>query len=153
MCSKKQEDINYMSKVPYSSTVDNLMYSMLCTRIDIADVVGIVSRYMNNLGKEKWMAVKRILMYLRGTTTHELCFRGSNIVLQGYLDLDMGGDKDSRRSTKRYVFNVGGIIVSWISKLQKVVALSSIEAKYVSTTKASKEMIWLQRIMEELGKK
>jgi hypothetical protein len=65
----------------------------------------------------------------------------------------MVGDKDSRRSTIGYVFTIGGTIVSWISKLQKVVALSTTEAEYVAATEASKEMIWLQRFMEELGKK
>jgi hypothetical protein len=98
-------------------------------------------------------AVKWILRYLRGTTTHALCFGGSNIVLQGYVDSDMEGDKDSRRSTTGYVFTVGGTTVSWILKLQKVVALSTMEAEYVAATEASKEMIWLQRFMEELGKK
>jgi hypothetical protein len=72
--------------------------------------------------------IKWILMYLRGTTTHALCFGGSNIVLQGYVDSDMAGDKDSRRSTTRYVFTVGGTTISWVSKLQKVVSLSTTEA-------------------------
>ena len=65
----------------------------------------------------------------------------------------MENDKEISRSTTRYVFNVGGKTVSWISKLQKVVAISTIEAEYVVVTEASKEMIWLQRFMEELGKK
>jgi hypothetical protein len=65
----------------------------------------------------------------------------------------MAGDKDSRRSTTWYVFTIGGTTVSWISKLQKVFSLSTIEAEYVAATEASKEMIWLQRFMEELGKK
>jgi hypothetical protein len=90
---------------------------------------------------------------LRGTATHELCFGGSNIVLQGYVDSYMAGDKDSRRSTTRDVFTIGGTTVSWILKQQKVVALSTTEAEYVAATEDSKEMIWLQRFMEELGKK
>ena len=65
----------------------------------------------------------------------------------------MAGDKGSRRSTIGYVFTVGGTTISWISKLQKVVALPSTEEKYVVATEASKEVIWLQRFMEELGKK
>ena len=65
----------------------------------------------------------------------------------------MAGDKDRRRSTRGYFFIVGGTTISWISKLEKVVALSSTEAKYVVAIEASKEMIWLQRFMEELGKK
>jgi hypothetical protein len=55
----------------------------------------------------------------------------------------MEGDKDIRRSTTGYVFTIGGTIVSWISKLQKVVALSTTEAEYVVATEASIEMIWL----------
>ena len=67
---------------------------------------------MNDPGKEHWMAVKWILRYLRGTTSHALCLGGSSTVLQGYVDSDMAGDKDSKRSTTGYVFTVGGIAVS-----------------------------------------
>jgi hypothetical protein len=122
-------------------------------KTDIAHAVGVVSRYMNIPGKEHWEAVKWILRYLRGTGNHALCFGGLEIVLQGYVYSDMAGDKDSRRSTTGYVFTIGGIAVSWISKLQKIVSLSTIEAEYVVAIDASKEMIWLQRFMEELGKK
>ena len=65
----------------------------------------------------------------------------------------MASDKDSKRSTTGYVFTIGGTTVSWILKLQKVVALLTTDAKYVAATKDSKEIIWLQRFMEELGKK
>jgi hypothetical protein len=116
-----------MSRVPYSSVVGSLMYAMVCTRPDIAHAVGVVRRYMKNLGKEHWEAIKWILKYLRGTVTHALCFGGPNTFLQGYVDSDMVGDKDSKRSTTWYVFTIGGTTVSWISKLQKVVALSIIE--------------------------
>ena len=69
MCPKTQEEIDYMSKVPYSSAVGSLMYAMVCTRPDIAHAIGVVSRYMNDPGKEHWMAAKWILSCLRGTTT------------------------------------------------------------------------------------
>ena len=81
MCPKTQEEIDYMSKVPYSLAVGSLMYAMVCTRPDIAHVVGVVSRYMNDPGKEHWMVVKWILMYLRGTTSHALYFGGSSNIL------------------------------------------------------------------------
>jgi len=99
------------------------------------------------------MEVKWILRYLRGTTNKELCFGGSNISLQGYVHADMAGDRYNRRSTIGYVFTIGGTNVSWISKLQGVVAFSTTEVEYVAATKASKEMIWLQRFLDELGKK
>ena len=81
MCPKIQEEMDYMSKVPYASVVESLMYAMVYTRPDIAHVVGVVSRYTKNLGKEHWMAVKWIIRYLRGTTNQALCFGGSNISL------------------------------------------------------------------------
>jgi biopolymer transport protein ExbB/TolQ len=65
----------------------------------------------------------------------------------------MAGDKYSKRSTTRYIFIIGGTIVSWISKLQKVFSLSRTKEEYVTATEASNEIIWLQRFMEELGKK
>ena len=108
---------------------------------------------MNNPGKENWKAVQWILRYLRGTTSHALFFGGSETVLQGYVDADMAGDKDNRRSTIGYVFIVGGTKLSLISKLQKVIALSTTKAECVAAIETNKEMIWLQRFVEKFGKK
>jgi hypothetical protein len=84
-----------MSRVPYSSVVGSLIYVMVCTRPDIAHAVGVMSIYMNNPSKEHWEVVNWIRGYLRGISTHALCFGGSDIVLHGYVDSDMVGDKDS----------------------------------------------------------
>ena len=81
MCPETQEEIDYMSRIPYSSVVAIMMYDMMCTRPYISHAVGFVSKYMNNLGKEYWRAVQWILRYLRGTTSHALCFGGSDTVL------------------------------------------------------------------------
>ena len=69
------------------------------------------------------------------------------------VDADSAGNVDIRRSTIGYVYTLGGTAVSWGSQLQKIVALSTTEAEYVATTEASKEMVWLQSFLEELGKK
>jgi hypothetical protein len=76
MCRKTQEQIEYISMVPYSSTIGSLMYAMVCKRSDIAHAMGVVSMYMNNPSKEHWEVVKWILRYLKGTSTHALCFGG-----------------------------------------------------------------------------
>ena len=147
MCPKTQDEIDHMSKIPYASAVGSLMYAMVWTRPDIAHAVGVVSRFMENPGNEHWQAVKWILRYLRGTSTHTLCFEGTHICLQGYVDADMAGDKDTRRSTTGYVFTIGGTAVSWASKLQNIVLLSTTvsttEAKYVALTEVSKEFYGL----------
>jgi hypothetical protein len=70
-----------MSRVPYSSAVGSLMDAMVCTTPNIAHAVGVVSKYMNNPSKEHWEAVKWILRYFRGTTTHALCFGDSDTFL------------------------------------------------------------------------
>jgi hypothetical protein len=114
------------------------MYAMVCTRPDIARAMGFVRSYMKNLGKEHWEVVKWIFKYLRDISTHALCFGGSYIVLQGYVDSDIAGDKYNRRSTTRYVFTIGGTTISWISKMQKVVSLSTTEEEFVATTEAGK---------------
>ena len=92
MCPETQEEINYMSKIPYSSAVGSLMYTMVCTRPYIAHEVGVVRRYMNNTCKDNCKAVQWILKYLRSTTSHALCFGGSDTVLQGYVDAHMAGN-------------------------------------------------------------
>lgn len=70
-CPSNEEEKDEMSKVPYSPAVSRLMYAMVFTRPDIAYVVGVVSRFLLNLGKEHWNAVKWILRYLRETS--KLC--------------------------------------------------------------------------------
>ena len=150
---KTEKERTYMEKVPYASAIGSLMYAMVCTRPDIAQAVGAVSRYMNNPGKVHWEAVKWILRYLRGTTEKALCFKGGDTTLTGYVDADLAGNVDIRKSTTGYVYTLGGTAVSWVSQLQKIVALSTTEAEYVAVTEASKEMVWLQNFLEELGKK
>jgi len=70
-----------MSKLPYAFAVKSLMYVMVCTRLDIAHVVGVVSRFLSNLGKEHWEGVKWILRYLKGSSKMHLSSRRSNLTL------------------------------------------------------------------------
>ncbi|KAH9723668.1 hypothetical protein KPL70_007189 [Citrus sinensis] len=151
MCPSNEAERNEMSRVPYASAVGSLMFAMICTRPDIAQAVGAVSRYMANPGGEHWIAVKRILRYIRGTSDVALCYGGSEFTVRGYVDSDFAGDLDKRKSTTGYVFTLAGAAVSWVSKLQTVVALSTTEAEYMAVTQACKEAIWIQRLLEELG--
>eukprot|EP00253_Pinus_taeda_P026012 PITA_26012 len=113
---------------------------------------GISKKVHEQSRKKHSIGVKWILWYLRGTTYQALCFGGADIALQGYVDVDMVGDKDNRRSTIGCVFTVVGTIISWVSKLESVIALSTTEVEDIVAIEASKEMIWLQRFLDELGK-
>ena len=154
-CPKSEEDAEEMTHVPYASAVGSLMYAMVCTRPDIAQAVGVLSRFMSNPGKEHWSAVKRVLRYLRGTSDLSLCYggmaTGDELDVIGFVDADWGGDLDSRRSTSGYVFSLFGAAVCWMSKRQSTVALSSTEAEYMALTHAGKEAMWLRRLSLELG--
>ncbi|KAL5744470.1 hypothetical protein ACOSP7_009685 [Xanthoceras sorbifolium] len=92
-----------MSRLPYASAVGGLMFAMICTRPDIAQAVGVASRYMADLGKEHWNSMKRILRYIRGTSDVALCCEGSEFTVRGYEESDFAGDLDERNSTTGYV--------------------------------------------------
>ena len=94
MCPKSPEEKEQMSKVPYSSAIESLMYAMMCTRSDICYVVGLASRFQSNPGIKHWMAVKRILRYLKETIDYVLCYQGRDLRLISYTDVDWGGDPD-----------------------------------------------------------
>jgi len=72
-------------------------------------------------------------------------------VLDGFTDADMASDIDSRKSTSRYLITYSGGAVSWQSKLQKCVALSTTEAEYIAITEAAKELLWMKKFLQELG--
>ncbi|KAH9673800.1 hypothetical protein KPL70_018239 [Citrus sinensis] len=151
MCPSNEAERKEMSRVPYASAVGSLMFAMICTRPDIAQAVGAVSRYMGNPGGEHWIAVNRVLRYIRGTSDVALCYGGSEFTVRGYVDSDFARDLDKRKSTTGYVFTLTEAAVSWVSKLQIVVALSTTEVEYMAATQACKEAIWIQRLLEELG--
>jgi hypothetical protein len=97
--------------------------------------------------------VKWIFRYLRGSSKSCLGFGSSKPILEGYTDADMTGDLDGRKSTSGFLFTFAGGAVSWQSKLQKCVALSTTEAEYIVATKAGKEMLWMKRFLQDLGLK
>ncbi|MCO5589082.1 hypothetical protein L7F22_043048 [Adiantum nelumboides] len=106
---------------------------------------------MANPGRLHWDAVKSIMRYLKGTKNKCLCYGKGPLELKGFCDSDMAGDVDTQKSTSGYVFTLAGGAVSWCSKLQKIIALSTTEVEYISATEASKEAIWLARLCSEFG--
>ncbi|KAG8501668.1 hypothetical protein CXB51_004714 [Gossypium anomalum] len=144
------DEIEYMSHVPYSSVVGSLMYAMICLHPDLSYAANAVSRYMANPGKEHWKAVQWILRYLRGTTNVCLQFGRTEDGVIGYVDTDFTGDLDRRRSLTGYIFTIGGCAISWKATLQTTVALSTTEAEYMAITEACKEAIWLKGLFSEL---
>ncbi|KAI0500132.1 hypothetical protein KFK09_018341 [Dendrobium nobile] len=143
-----------MRSVPYASAVGNLIYIMVCTRPDITQVVGDVSRLMHDPERSHWQDVKSILRYLKGKVDVGLVFERQSSVADlcvGYIDSYYAGDIDRRRSVTGYVFTLAGGPVSWRLGLQSTVALSIIEAGYMATIEAVKESIWMLGLLDDLG--
>ncbi|CAA7016274.1 unnamed protein product [Microthlaspi erraticum] len=140
--------------IPYASVVGSIMYAMVGSRPDLAYGIGLVSRFMSKPGHIHWEAVKWLLRYIKGSV--DLCLRFTkqkDIQIQGFCDSDYSADLDRRRSISGYVFTVGGNVVSWRSSLQRVAALSTTEAEYISLTEAVKEAIWLKGLLADFGLK
>jgi hypothetical protein len=138
--------------IPYREAVGSLMYLMTCTRPDLATAVSMVSRFLSAPRTNHWMAIKRIFRYVAQTISHGICYaREGDIKLIGYSDADWAGDAESRKSRSGYIFLLGGAAVSWQSKLQDIVALSSAEAEYIAAVESGKEAVWFRGFLQQLG--
>uniref|UniRef100_A0AAV1U9K3 Uncharacterized protein n=1 Tax=Peronospora matthiolae TaxID=2874970 RepID=A0AAV1U9K3_9STRA len=103
---------------------------------------------MENPQVEHWMAVNRILRYLQGTKSHDICFKLDNKVdFCGHSDADWAGDHKYRKLTPGYAFFLMGAPVSWGSKKQSNVSLSTSEAEYVALSLAIQEGKWVHRLL------
>uniref|UniRef100_A0A2N9FX16 Integrase catalytic domain-containing protein n=1 Tax=Fagus sylvatica TaxID=28930 RepID=A0A2N9FX16_FAGSY len=125
-CPSSNKEKENMASIPYSSAVGSLMYAMVCTRPDIAHAVGVVSRFMVNLGKR--------------------ALGSSEVDLQIWQVILMVGNL-----LQGFLFTFVGGAVSWQPKLQKCVTLSTTEAEYIAATEAGKEMLWMKRFLLRLG--
>lgn len=131
-----------------------MLYAARVTRPDIAYAVQALSRHLQSCGPKHWEAAKRVLRYLKGTRELGLKFSASgniNPVLVGYSDADWGGDPTTWRSTTAYLFQLAGGAISWASKLQNTVALSTAEAEYMALCSAVQEAVYLRRLLADLG--
>jgi len=127
------------------------MYAMVGTRPDLAFAQSLVSQFMTNPGPQHWMAVKRIMRYLKGTWNVRLRLGGQGLHLVGLCDADWAGDVQDRRSTTGYVFMLGQGAISWNSKRQPTIALSTVEAEYMAASQCVKEALWLRQLLEDVG--
>uniref|UniRef100_A0AAV1UPL8 Reverse transcriptase Ty1/copia-type domain-containing protein n=1 Tax=Peronospora matthiolae TaxID=2874970 RepID=A0AAV1UPL8_9STRA len=136
---------------PFREAVGALMHLMTATRPDIAFAVSYVSRFMEKPQVEHWIAVKRILRYLQGTKSHGICFKPDDkIDFCGYSDADWAGDHADRKSTSGYAFILMGAPVSWGSKKQSSMSLSTSEAEYIALSLAIQEGKWVHRLLCEI---
>ena len=123
-----------------------LMYLMLGTRPDIAYTIAALGHHAANPGIKHQHALDHLFRYLHGSLDYKLVYccgvPGGDTIL-GYVDTDWGSDVNDCKSTSGYAFTLSGSAISWSSKKQSAVALSSTEAEYIAGAHAAKEAIWL----------
>ncbi|CAJ2639943.1 unnamed protein product [Trifolium pratense] len=139
----RKNDGKRVDSTYYKSLIGSLRY-LTATRPDIVYGVGLLSRYMEEPRVSHLQGAKRILRYIKGTLTEGI-FYGSNsdVKLVGYTDSDWAGDLETRKSTSGYAFHLGTGAISWSSKKQPVVALSTAEAEYIAATSCATQTVWL----------
>lgn len=136
----------------YQAAVGSLLYLSTKTRPDIAFAVGNVARFCSEPTKVHFSAVKRIMRYLKGTQDLGLLYHKHSTALScvGYSDADWGGSLDDRKSTSGYVFQWSGAAVSWRSRKQTCVALSTAEAEYIALSAAAQEALWIRQLIGDI---
>ena len=128
----------------------SLLFLSIVSRPDIAYAVSVVSRYLDNYDNSHWTAVKRIFRYLKGTDNFGIVYSNQPNALIGYSDSDHAGDVDTRRSTTGYAFILSGGCITWASKRQSTVSLSTTEAEFIAACEATKEAVWLRKLLNDI---
>jgi hypothetical protein len=159
--STDEEHENFVKlNTRYRSAIGSLMYIAICTRPDISFAVGVLSRFLEKPNQKHWDAFLHVLRYLKATSSFSIRYkhRPEEILNANpswnfpecASDADWAGDKSTLRSTTGYIFKFMGGAISWRSRLQQTVALSSTEAEYRAITEAGQEALWLIKLMKEL---
>ena len=150
--SRPVEDNDSSFITHYQSLVGSLMYAMLGTRPDLSFAVTKLSQFGSNPTDYHFKAAKHVLRYLSATQNYRLQFGSiDDNEITGYSDSDWAADQNDRRSTTGYAFLYAGGSISWASRKQTTVALSSTEAEYMAISDASRHAIWLRTLFSELG--
>nr|KYP63238.1 Retrovirus-related Pol polyprotein from transposon TNT 1-94 [Cajanus cajan] len=137
----------------FKQVIGSLMY-LAATHPDLMYVVSLISRFMSCPTKQHWLAAKRILRYFEGSTELGIFYKNGGCTdLVAYTGSDFAGDLNDRRSTSRFIFLLGPRAVSWSSKKQPVVTLSTTEVEYIAAAFCACWRIWLTRVLEKLGHK
>ncbi|KAM1627938.1 hypothetical protein COP1_016316 [Malus domestica] len=150
-CPKSEHEIESMKMRPYASLVGSLMYANICTRPDLAFIVGLLGRFQSNPGESHWIAAKKVLRYLQRTKEFMLMYgREDCLEIIGYTDLDLARDLDEMKSTGGYIFMMKGGAVSWKSAKQTIVSTSTMEAEFVACFEGMKQEVWLRNFVAEM---
>ena len=148
--ARSQDTDERTDKHSYQSKLGSLMYLAISIRFDLAPVVSQLSRYASDPSVQHMQALDRVFLYLAGTVNLSLHL-GGHVALVGWSDASFSDDKDTGRSTHGYVYKFGNGFISWTSRLQSLVALSTTEAEILAVNEAIKEALYIRELMVHFG--
>jgi hypothetical protein len=136
----------------YQSVIGSLLYIMLGTRPDIAFAVIKMSQFCANPTAEHLQKALYIVRYLKGTKDLSITYDGySKSSFTAFSDTDWAGNLESRRSTTGFIVFLADGPISWVSKRQKTIALSSTEAEYMALTETCRQITWQRSLLQEMS--
>lgn len=147
---KPKTDSEPPSSGPYANLVGALLWVAQCTRPDISFPVGRLSQFLRSPSEKHWIAATKVLAYLGTTSEMKLSLGGPEFSLVGFSDADWAEDRMSRHSTTGYTYMVGCGPISWRSKKQQTISLSSSEAEYKAASDSCREALLLRSVLREL---
>ncbi|KAF7372191.1 Reverse transcriptase Ty1/copia-type domain-containing protein [Mycena venus] len=145
---------DFMEDKPYHEAVGSIQHAANITRPDFAYAVGTLATCVSNPHPEHWKAVQHLLAYIKGTLDYKIIYKrgtGSGIKPVGWADSNYAADLATRCSTSGEIFMMSGGPVSWSSKRQAMVALSTVEAEYVALTRSTNQAMWMYSFLAELS--
>ena len=135
----------------YKSMIGSLFY-LTASRHNISYNVGVCARYQANSKESHMTALKRIIKYVKTTAEFGVWYsKDTNDVLVGYSDADWAGNADDRKSTSGGCFYADNNLVSWMSKKQNFISLSTVEAEYIATDSCCTKLLWMQKLLLGYG--
>ncbi len=151
MSPKTDSEKNEMVNKPYRPVLGSVMWGQLATRPDLSFAVSLLSRFQVNPGIEHWKALLHVIGYVMNTIDYGLTYsRDADLTPSAYVDADYGGCRDTHHSTSGFIFLMAGGVVTWSSKRQVTVALSTVEAEYVAMSRCAQQMVWMQTWLAEI---
>ena len=154
MSPKTDSEKKDMATKQFRPILGSVMWGQLATRPDLSFAVSLLSRFQANPGIEHWNALMHVIGYIKNTIDYSLTYsQDADLSPLAFVDADYGECRDTRRSTSGYVFTMAGGPVTWSSKRQATVALSTVEAEYVSMSRCAQQMVWTQSWLDEVDVK
>jgi len=150
-CPKNDFERIIMHDKPYVSVTGGLIYVQVYTHPNLTFIVGVLGKYLSNLGMDHWTTVKCVMHYLKRTKDYMLTYRRSeSSEIIGFSDSDFVGCQDSKLSTSGYIFMLVGGVVSWKSAKQNFPTSSAMAIDFVDCYEASNHVIWLRNFVTRL---